>query len=207
MVPYTSGLRFVAHVAGGEGIYGTNPVCFAFPHAAGGAEAETFVIDIATAAIAFYGILDRKGKGLPLPAGAAFDTDGNPTTDPDEALKGTLVPFGGHKGAGFALAVELIGATLANAGVAGDKARPKGSNWGHTVVAFKPTLLIPDFPERASTVLRNVKNSAASVRLPGEASAANARSNEKKGSITLPAGLWKGITDLASTAPSPASRL
>ena len=163
-------------------------------------------------AIAFYGILDKKGKGLPLPEGAAFDKDGQPTIDPDAVLGGgTLVPFGGHKGAALALAVELIGATLANAGVAGDNARPKGPNWGHTVIAFTPELLIPDFPSRASAVLRSVKQSAATARLPGERSAANAAQNEKNGTITLPATLWSGIRTLAAkgaaTAVSPASKL
>jgi LDH2 family malate/lactate/ureidoglycolate dehydrogenase len=68
--------------------------------------------------------LDRIAKGLKLPEGVAFDAAGKPTIEPNEALDGTLAPFGGHKGAGFALAIELLGSALANGGIAGDPSRP-----------------------------------------------------------------------------------
>ena len=47
-------------------------------------------------------------RGTPLPEGWAVDADGRPTTDPEAALAGALLPFGGYKGANIALLVELL---------------------------------------------------------------------------------------------------
>ena len=49
---------------------------------------------------------------LSIAEGWAYDADGQPTTDPAAALKGTMVPAGGYKGAGTALIVELMAAVL-----------------------------------------------------------------------------------------------
>lgn len=51
-------------------------------------------------------------EGKPLPPGAGIDPEGNPTTDPDAALAGAQLPFGGHKGAAIAMMVELLAAGL-----------------------------------------------------------------------------------------------
>jgi len=47
-------------------------------------------------------------KGESIPEGWALTTDGKPTTDPQEGLKGLMVPLGGDKGALLALIVELL---------------------------------------------------------------------------------------------------
>ena len=39
--------------------------------------------------------------GQEVPEGIAFDEHGNPTRDPNAALRGGWVPFGGHKGYGL----------------------------------------------------------------------------------------------------------
>jgi (2R)-3-sulfolactate dehydrogenase (NADP+) len=47
-------------------------------------------------------------KGESIPEGWALTADGKPTTDPNEGLKGLMVPLGGDKGALLALIVELL---------------------------------------------------------------------------------------------------
>ena len=188
--------EFVSMVPGGKGVFGTIPVCFAFPTAG---ERKPLVVDFATAAIAFYGVLKAKGLGQQLPAGVAFDAAGLPTTDPDTALAGTLGAFGAHKGAALALCVELLGSALPGAGVVADAANPKAESWGHTVIALDPALLVDDFQERVVAVLAAVKVShPRGVRLPGERSAAVAAQSERDGQIMLPDHLWRGITELAA---------
>ena len=49
-----------------------------------------------------------------IPEGWAVDAVGNPTTDPKEALAGSLLPIGGAKGAALALIVEILSASLAS---------------------------------------------------------------------------------------------
>jgi (2R)-3-sulfolactate dehydrogenase (NADP+) len=47
-------------------------------------------------------------KGESIPEGWALTAEGKPTTDPNEGLKGLMVPLGGDKGALLALIVELL---------------------------------------------------------------------------------------------------
>lgn len=63
---------------------------------------------------------DRNGDGNSV---AATDAAGNPTTDAAEAIKGMLLPAGGAKGFGLALAVDLLCGGLAG-GAIGEAVQP-----------------------------------------------------------------------------------
>ena len=54
-------------------------------------------------------------EGKPIPVGWALDADGNPTTDPNVGLKGSMAPSGGYKGVGVALMTEVLAAALTGA--------------------------------------------------------------------------------------------
>src|SRR5262249_38699 len=60
-------------------------------------------------------ILTAAQRGEVVPASWAVDEEGRPTTDAQAALKGTLQPIGGAKGAALALAVELLAVALTGA--------------------------------------------------------------------------------------------
>ena len=53
-----------------------------------------------------------KNAGEPLPDGLAIDAAGNATNDPDAALAGAQLTFGGHKGSSIALMIELLAGAL-----------------------------------------------------------------------------------------------
>ena len=105
--------EFVAAAAGGKACFGTNPIAFGIPQSAG----PPLTFDMATSAIALFGVLTSKAKGEPLPEGVAYKADGSGfTTDPSEALEGgAIATFGGHKGAGLSLCVELLAGDAATA--------------------------------------------------------------------------------------------
>ena len=65
---------------------------------------------MATAIIALGRIAQHKASGRPLPEGAALATDGQPTTDPAEAVM--PLPMGGAKGSGMSLVFELLASGL-----------------------------------------------------------------------------------------------
>ncbi|GAB3182593.1 Ldh family oxidoreductase [Nesterenkonia halophila] len=91
-------------------ILGTNPLAFGFPR-----EGELpVVIDQASSATAFVNIRRAADTQEEIPPGWALNTDGRATQDPQEALDGTLLPFGSHRGGNIALLVELL-ATLSGA--------------------------------------------------------------------------------------------
>ncbi len=92
-------------------LFGTNPIAFATPVAG----SDPLVIDLALSKVARGKVMEAKQKGTSIPDDWAFDADGNPTTDPHAALKGTMAPSGGAKGAALALMVEVLSAGLTGA--------------------------------------------------------------------------------------------
>ena len=98
----------IAPWGGKRGVFGTNPIGFAAPLPG----RAPIVIDMAVSRVARAAIVGAKAKGERIPEGWALDVDGKPTTDPDAAMKGTMVPMGDAKGAALALMVEVLAAAL-----------------------------------------------------------------------------------------------
>src|SRR5688500_18224739 len=97
----------VAPFGGAEALHGTNPLAYAFP----GGDEPPVVLDIATSIAAFGQVAKARRRAQALPAGWALDKEGRPTTDAEAAT--TLLPFGGHKGYGIGVLVDLLCAGLA----------------------------------------------------------------------------------------------
>ena len=95
----------VAPHGGTEGRFGTNPIAFGFP-----SKPDPVVWDIGTSQIMHGEVVLAGRLGEALPEDSAFDVEGNPTRIPAEALKGAIAVWGGHKGSGLAVAVQLLGA-------------------------------------------------------------------------------------------------
>ena len=109
---YTNAPASIAPAGGVNAVFGTNPMACAAPDGKGGA---AFVVDQSSSVIAKSEVIVHANSGEPIPEGWALDSNGNPTTDPKEGLKGTMVPAGGYKGAGAALIVEMMAAALSGA--------------------------------------------------------------------------------------------
>ena len=73
------------------------------------------MIDLSLAKVARGKVMRAKVEGKRIPNDWAVDPDGIATTDPEQALKGAMLPIGDAKGAALALMVELITAGLAGA--------------------------------------------------------------------------------------------
>ena len=67
------------------------------------------VFDMACSEAARGHILLAAREGRVIPKSWAVDEAGEPTTDPQRALRGALLPAGGHKGLGIAMMVEVVG--------------------------------------------------------------------------------------------------
>ncbi len=91
-------------VGGTKAIFGTNPLAAAFPVKG----SNPVVIDMSLSAVARGKLLVAAKKGEVIPEGWALTALGEPTTDPNEGLKGLMVPLGGDKGALLALIIELL---------------------------------------------------------------------------------------------------
>ena len=114
--------------AGRSGIFSTNPFSWAVP----AGEEMPVVYDIATTAVAGNKILLAKKRGDPtIPEGWANDVHGRPTTDTETASAQNLCWFGGYKGFGIALLVEVLSGDSALVAVSATPSRPNAS-WSAT---------------------------------------------------------------------------
>jgi L-2-hydroxycarboxylate dehydrogenase (NAD+) len=127
----------VAPEGGYEAVFGTNPLAISVK-----GERGTVTLDMATAAMALYGVIEADTAGRSLPADVAYDEAGRPTTGPAEMLNGgALRTFDrGPKSSGLSFMVQALTGPLVGASFAGigDVTR----NWGgHLVIAIDPDLL------------------------------------------------------------------
>jgi (2R)-3-sulfolactate dehydrogenase (NADP+) len=152
-------------------VYCTNPIAFAAPLD----EGPPLLIDQASSATAFVQLRHYAERGEALPVGWAVNAEGEPTTDPQAALRGALLAFGGARGANIALMVEVMAAGLAGANWALDAPSFLSGNRspgaGLLVIAITPSLLAPDFPQRLRFQLDRLAKLG--VHIPGRRAAAN----------------------------------
>ncbi len=105
----TNASPIVAPPGGKMRMIGTNPIAFSVPDGQGGLAMQ---FDQSTTTVALGKITMAKAVGKAIPEGWALDADGNPTTNPEAALAGSLVSMGGYKGWGFGLMAELLAAGM-----------------------------------------------------------------------------------------------
>lgn len=117
---FTNAPASIAPSGGALPVVGTNPIAMGAPDGAGGA---SLLIDQSASAIAKSEVMKHAREGKSIPEGWALGPDGQPTTDPDVGLKGSMAPAGGYKGVGLGLIVETFAAALSGA-VLGKDASP-----------------------------------------------------------------------------------
>lgn len=186
----------IAPWGGTTAVFGTNPIAFACPMPDG----PPIVIDLSLSKVARGNILAAKQRGAPIPADWALDADGQPTTDPDAALAGTMLPIGDHKGTVLALMVELLAAGLTNATYAQDassfldaKGPPPGT--GQLIIALSPDILGGEgVREHFAHLARSVEGQPGS-RLPGARRLATRQAAATNG-LEIPDTLYAEIAAL-----------
>ena len=100
----SNGPPAIAPWGGKTPMLGTNPICIGFP----ADKNNSIILDMAISTVARGKIRLAALKKETIPEGWAFDEEGNPTSDPIAALRGSLAPMGGPKGYGLALSLDLI---------------------------------------------------------------------------------------------------
>jgi (2R)-3-sulfolactate dehydrogenase (NADP+) len=166
---------------GTRALFGTNPVAFAAP-VPGAAPA---VVDLSLSTVARGKIMAAAQKGEAIPEGWATDAAGRPTTDAGAALRGTMQPVGGPKGAALALMVEMLAAGLTGARLAADagsffeaQGGPPGT--GQLLLAIDPSALGGAEAEARIGALAAAFEGNGDARLPGrrrQATAARIRAD------------------------------
>jgi (2R)-3-sulfolactate dehydrogenase (NADP+) len=163
---FANGPAAISPWGGAKAVFGTNPIAFACPLPG----KPPTVVDLSLSKVARGNILAAKQKGEKIPDGWALDAAGKPTTDPNAALAGTMLPLGDAKGTALALMVELLAAGLTGANFASDASSflnaegpPPGT--GQLLIAFDPQAFggsLAHFAELAASI-----EAQPGARLPG----------------------------------------
>ena len=182
---------FVAPDGSSEPKLGTNPFSYAFPYNGG-----EVVFDNATAAMAFFGIVEAKLKGEVLPVGIGYDKDGNSSTDPADVLGGSISTFAAHKGFGLSLLVQLLGGPFSMAGTPGVH-EDDGS--GTFVLAIDAGLLAgkAEYMARATELVKQIKSAkplpGRQVVMPGEHGDNIRKQAVETGEIEIADAIWNEL--------------
>ncbi len=120
----TNAASAIAPWGGSEPIFGTNPLSVAVPVR----RSFPIVLDMSSSVVARGKIRNAQRLNKKIPEGWALDATGVPTTDPSEALKGTLLPIAGPKGYGLALIIDILCGLLS------------GSKYGRDILTFHKPL-------------------------------------------------------------------
>jgi (2R)-3-sulfolactate dehydrogenase (NADP+) len=159
----------IAPWGGATPVFGTNPLACAVPREGG----APLVIDQSSSVVAKSEIVVHKQNDESIPEGWALDADGHPTTDPEAALKGSMVPMGGYKGAGIALIVEIMAAAVTASSLSIDAssfADNEGSSprTGQFFIGIDPHVFAgAGFAERLERLLHAIEGQDG-ARLPGQ---------------------------------------
>lgn len=143
-----------------EPIFGTNPLAIGMPTLG-----EPVVLDMATSAMAYFGLVEAKTAGRSIPEGIAYDKDGNLTTDPGLAMDGAIRPFDrSYKGAGLSMMVQMLTGPLVAGSFTG--IGDSANNWGNLIYVIDPSLLvdIETFKAQATQMVEKVKSTK---KMPG----------------------------------------
>ena len=188
----------IAPEGGSRPVFGTNPIAFAAPLPG----RAPLVIDLSLSKVARGNILAAKQRGERIPEGWALDAQGHPTTDPDAALKGTMVPLGDAKGTVLALMVELLAAGLTGANFAAEassfldaKGPPPGT--GQLIIAFDPVAFAGAGATARFAALAAMIEDQDGARLPGSRRLASRRKAAAEG-LTVSDSLLAEIEAAAS---------
>jgi len=157
----------LVHPWGGvEPLLGTNALAIGIP-----AKPYPILLDMAMSVAARGKFVEAVKKGKPIPEGWAIDSEGRQTTDPKKALEGALSPFGGIKGYGLALVLELLAGPLVGAAagkeVQGTLEPVKGfCTKGDFMIAIDPAAFV-SADEFKAQVQKFVAQLKASRKAPG----------------------------------------
>ena len=164
----------MAPFGGKEKLLGTNPFSAVIPVPGG----DPIIVDMATSVVAKSKFKLYKEAGKQLPDGWALDENGLPTNDPEEGIKGLVLPMAGFKGYGIAMLIDLISGLVSGAAYLNNVGRfystdNKCMNVGFCCIAIDPKVVMgKEFDTAIAKYVETVRNSERSgegpICMPGD---------------------------------------
>lgn len=193
-------------IGGAEPLVGNNPLAVAVPQADG----TSVVLDMATSEAALGKIRLAAAEGRSIPLEWATDASGMPTTDPQVAIDGLLLPFGGAKGFGIALIIEVLTGVLSGGafgssvhGLYSDMTVPNDCAHFFAAIDVGAFGTVEDFATRMGDFQRHIHESTVRegavgpVLLPGEPEQQRMTLSDRDG-VVLEWSALDGLIDAAA---------
>ena len=189
--------KAVAPVGSTSPILGTNPIAISTPTPAG-----PVVLDMTTAKMAWYGLIQAQQAAETIAADTAYDANGAMTTDPAAALGGAIMAFAGNKGSGLALMIEVLTGPLIGSALAGED--DAGSNFGDLIITLDPAAFGDHdmFMKRVGLLMEKVKSAQIApgceeIMLPGERGNRQSQAVQMNDRIEIEKSLYDQLVTLA----------
>lgn len=192
MLLTSNGGPAMAPWGGRKKIIGTNPWSVAAP----AGNLPPFCVDMANTGVARGKIYLARNQRQTIPEGWAINAAGEPTTDPQEAIDGIILPMAGHKGYAIAAMVDVMSGVLTGSGFLSGVHSPyktaEKSNCGHMMIAMNIEAFQPlaQFEARMQAFIGELKavplaRGCDEIFYPGEMEARNDVTHRKQG-LALP---------------------
>lgn len=174
--------------------FGTNPFCIAFPSGS----RQPIIWDIGTSKIIHAQVKLAQLMGEELPEETAYDEEGEATRDPFKAMLGAMAVWGGHKGSGLAISIQLMGALAGAPAHTGDT-----EGWGLFVIVMDPEMFRPidEFKKEVDTYSETIRSSPplkghGPVRMPFDRSWQTREQTRDSGFVQVEASVVEGLHKL-----------
>ncbi|MGD0152737.1 MAG: Ldh family oxidoreductase [Thermacetogeniaceae bacterium] len=196
-------IRLMSVYGGISRMLGTNPLSIAVPAGI----RYPLVFDAATSQVAVGKIMVAELEGQKIPEGWAIDQCGRPTTDPKEAMAGAALPFGGYKGSGLAIMVNVFSAMLSGAFLSARAGEAQAELIKEDEIAFFFGAIdvasfqdVDTFKQGIDAMIEELKSSpkaagAEEIYMPGELEYLRKESNTRHG-IEIGAGVLRELQDI-----------
>ena len=189
LIAMTNSEPAMAPAGGYKALFGTNPIGASFPTGKG----YPVRVDLATSVVARGNIIAANKEGRSIPEGWALDEHGNPTTDTEKALLGTVLTLAGHKGYALALMIEVFSSVLSGSAVGPNigsmyKNMDRKQDVGHffCLLDISAFMDVDEFKARMDETVDTIKSSPKrpgfdEILIPGELEHRKALENRKNG--------------------------
>jgi LDH2 family malate/lactate/ureidoglycolate dehydrogenase len=190
---------------GRKPFFGTSPLAIAVP----ADKQPPYVLDMAMSVLARGNVYVAAQAGGQIPPGLALDSAGRPTTSPQALIDGgTMLPFGGVKGAALSMLMDILGGVFSGAAFGGEVGNPHAAfdrpqNVGHLFICMRPDLYmsLEEFHARMDELVVRTKAQPRAegfdeILIPGEREARRERERSAAG-IPLSAELIRALDEEA----------
>jgi (2R)-3-sulfolactate dehydrogenase (NADP+) len=191
----TNASPIVAPPGGKSRVIGTNPIAFSVPDGQGGLAMQ---FDQSTTTVALGKITMAKAAGTSIPEGWAVDKDGNPTTDPEAAIAGSLVSMGGYKGWGMGLMAEILAAGMTGSVLSQDVKPLKAPTGPHHDLGQYYMIIDPGVSDGFTEKLARIAEAISAdegARMPGQG-------RIEADPVNVPEAVWLQAMELSGLKPT-----